>query len=66
MNRRINHIYKSKALRLVVAILVILSILLGGFSFPANAEGEWDDSIYRVYVSKEQLSQAQIDSLDED
>lgn len=57
---------KYKAiLNRVIALTVVLAFALGMIAFPVNAEGEWDETIYRVYTSKEQLSQAEIDSLDE-
>ena len=49
----------------LTALLVVLTMLTGMIAFPVYAEGEWDNSIYRVYTSNEQLSQAEIDSLDE-
>ena len=48
----------------LLATLLGIFILLETFAFPIHAEGEWKDTIYRVYQSNDQLTQTEMDDLD--
>ena len=52
----------KKSLISVMALLICFTLVFTNLSL--RAEGEWDNSIYRVYCSEEQLSQEEIDALD--
>ena len=58
-NNNTNRILSSKRilsanhkaiLNRMIALTVVLAFALGMIAFPVNAEGEWDETIYRVYT----------------